>query len=104
MSEPVDFEGSNFTYLGPEGKQCYDLHVFKHSEGVSFCIRFTPEEIEQVVRHGVVWVNMRTHSVPMLLVTPEPLVHVPDGNGGMRPSKPEPAMPRARIGGLAPKE
>lgn len=104
MSEPVDFEGSNFTYLGPPGENCYDLNVFKHSEGVSFVIRFTPEEIEQIVRHGVVWVNMRTHSVPMILITPEPLVQVSDGNGGMRPSKPEPFLPRAVVGGKAQQE
>lgn len=104
MLGPVDFEGSNFTYLGPEGQNCVDLPVFKHEGGVTFCVRFSPAEILEIAKSGCVWVNMVTHNVPMVLLSAEPLVNVSDGKGGMRPSKPEPYVPPARVGGLIEKE
>ena len=100
MSVPVDFEGSNFTYLGPTGEDCLDLPVFKHADGVIFCTRFTPEELQQIAESGCVWVQMKTHRVPMVLLSAAPLVTLTDPDGTVRPSKPEPFIPKARVGGL----
>lgn len=100
MSEPVGFEGSNETYLGPPGENCYDLPVHKHAEGVIFCVRFTPVELRAIAKSGCVWVNLKTHRVPMTLLSAEPLVDITETDGTVRKSKPEPFMKRARIGGL----
>jgi hypothetical protein len=96
MAESVDFEGSNITYLGPKGTNVTDLPVFKHELGVTFCIRFTPEELAQIAESGVVWVDMQTHKIAPILLSAVPLVMMPGG----RPSRPEPFMKRARVGGL----
>lgn len=102
MIGPVDFEGSNFKWLGPPGQNCVDLPAFRHEGGTIFCIRFSPEELEEISKTGCVWVSMTQQTMPMILMSAEPLVSVPDGKGGMRPSKPEPYIAPARVGGLIP--
>jgi hypothetical protein len=96
MAEAVDFEGSNIIYHGPKGTRVTDLPVFKHPMGVTFCIRFTPDEVLQIAESGCVWVDMQTHSIAPILLSSVPLVSMPGG----RPSRPEPFANRARIGGM----
>lgn len=100
MSAPVDFEGSNFTYLGPDGTDICDLPVFRHERGVTMCWRFTPAEIVKIMQTGCVWVELMTHTVPPILVSSNELVQMTDPDGTQRPSKPEPFLPKARTGGL----
>lgn len=61
MAEAVDFPGSNFRFLAPPGRDdVADLHTFRQPGGpcnVS-CWKLTPEELEEVVRTGRVFLSV----------------------------------------------
>lgn len=99
MSAPVDFEQSNNAWRAPPDTDIVDLPVFTHDEGTIFCVRFTPSECLEIAASGCVWVNLMTHRAIPVLLSSTPLVNVQDAKTGeMRPSKPEPFMPK-RVGG-----
>lgn len=90
MGEPVGFEGANFLFLGPEGTDVGDLQVFRNEECHVCCWRLTPEELAEVAKTGVVWVQTFSQNCAPMYVSGKALVHV---NG--KPAKAEPSMPRA---------
>jgi hypothetical protein len=64
MAEPIDFPGSNFTYLAPEGRaDIGDLHTFRQHGGPAnvSCWRLTPEELEEVNQTGCVWLSVMSY-------------------------------------------
>lgn len=99
MGAPVDFEGSTTAWLAPPDTDIVDLPIHKHPGGVIFCVRFTPAELLEIAVSGCVWVELQTHRAIPVLLSAAPLVNVADSRTGeMRPSKPEPFMPK-RPGG-----
>lgn len=100
MANAVGFEGANRVFRAPKDMEnCVDLEVFQDAEALVSCWRLTKEELEEVNKTGVVWLRVVGGGTPPVLVCGHALVTV-DGI----PSKAEPYIPRARIGGQIDKE
>lgn len=103
MAKAVGFEGSNTVFRAPEGvsqEDCYDLPAFLNSvpgpmgHDVISCWRLSAEELAEVARTGVVWLQV-CGGQPPVAISGTALVHV-DG----KPARAEPVMPMApRSGG-----
>lgn len=97
MADAVGFEGVNFTFAAPPGHEddVHDLHVAKLPSHTVSCWRLTEEELEEVKRTGVVWLQIMGHSMPPVYVSGECLVHVWDETTlRHRPAKAEPVLTR----------
>lgn len=93
MAKAVGFEGANTIFQAPEGtdpEDCYDLECFTAPGKIISCWRLNAEELAEVAKTGVVWVEVQGNSTPPILVSGNARVVV-----GGRPSQAEPTMPRA---------
>ncbi len=76
---PTQFDQANFTFTKPEGwtdEQCMSLPVFKgtDTEGtpcIISCWRLSKEDLEDIQRTGVVWLNIIGHGMPPVSVFTE---------------------------------
>lgn len=93
MANPVGFDGANEMYLAPPDSpqnEYGDLPAFVDNTQVISCWRLTEKELEEVRSTGVVWLSVKGHLVPPLLVSGKALVEL-DGV----PSRAEPYIPPA---------
>lgn len=90
MANAVGFQGADFTFAAPKGSEdrVHDLHVAKFDDHTVSCWRLTPEELEQVQKTGVVWLQIMGHGMYPVYVSGVPLHTV----GGEEPTA-EPFIP-----------
>lgn len=59
MGFPVQFNGSNFVFKAPEGREdVCDMHCFTNGVAVVSCVQLTEEERQEVIRTGQVWLSV----------------------------------------------
>lgn len=59
MGHGVDFEGSNFCFVAPEGREdVVDLPCFTNGRAVVLCVELSKEELIEVRETGKVWVSV----------------------------------------------
>lgn len=92
MAEGVGFEGANHLLKAPKEQESsvYDLPIFRDQVGIISCWRLSDEELEEVKRTGVVWLQVLGPTHYPLIISGRALVEITE-NGGKRPSKAEPA-------------
>lgn len=86
---PIDFTERNFVYSKPEGwtdEQCSDLPVWKGevpiddkgntAHGIISCWKFSKEDLKEIQRTGVIWLNVTADvQPPISLFTENPFIH-----------------------------
>jgi len=71
MAEPIKFKEQNFEFKKPEAMsedECGSLPCYLWEGGVISKWKFTDEEIEQIKKTGVVYVNTVSHPPPPIAV------------------------------------
>lgn len=97
MAKAVGFEGANKIFRAPpDDPECTDLETFQHDAGIVSCWRLTEEELEEVNKTGVVWLQVFGKGTPPVCVSGLALCQI-DG----RPARAEPVLPKARLGNAA---
>lgn len=91
MADPVGFEGSNAIMYGFGNVR--DLQVFKTNPAVETpqivsAWRLSQEEIDEIVRTGIIWASIYSTGMPPIYISGKALVLV---NGV--PSRAEPVIP-----------
>lgn len=69
--KPVDFEESNFTFVGPEGSNILPLKAHICAEGITSCWELTDEEIEIIKSTKRVWMRVVGAMIPPMLLQVE---------------------------------
>jgi len=97
MAKSVGFEGANKIFRAPPGDDnCNDLETWQHEGGIVSCWRLDEEELAEINKTGVVWLQVVGSGTPPVFISGKALVLI-DG----RPARAEPAIPKARYGNAA---
>ncbi len=92
MGHSADFVGVNARLLAPSGQEetCNTLHVFRNRAMVVSCWTFSPEEMEQIIRTGRVYVAIAGVTQPPTYVAGEDAMRAFTAEYGIMPQQPEP--------------
>ena len=77
MADPIEFEGCNLRLGPPVGmteEEVRSMSVYKGNGQVVSCWKLRPEELEEVVKTGCVWLSIFTEGVPPSFVGSETTV------------------------------
>ena len=80
MAKPVGFEGANKVWRAPpDMENCVDLETFTDGKNVVSCWRFSDEELVEIARTGVCWINVSSAGgLPPICISGTALIRHPD--------------------------